>query len=195
MTTEQALFTRSDSKCETCGASDGLVVFVVSPRDEGVADNCVLLCATCTDQIKNADKIDVHHWRCLTTSAWSQTPAVQVVAWRMLSQLRGEGWALELLDTLYLDGDTLAWAKDGFQSGDDGEEVAAKHLDAHGAELASGDAVTLIKDLNVKGAGFTAKRGTIVRNISLVANNPKHIEGRVNNQQIVILTEFVKKSN
>jgi len=48
--------------------------------------------------------------------------------------------------------------------------------------------------LNVKGAGFTAKRGTAVRNISLVPDTPGHIEGRVNGQQIVILTKFVKRS-
>jgi len=52
----------------------------------------------------------------------------------------------------------------------------------------------LIKDLNVKGGGFTAKRGTAVRGISLVADNAEHIEGRVSGQQIVILTKFVKKS-
>ena len=68
------------------------------------------------------------------------------------------------------------------------------HRDCHGAVLDVGDTVTLIKDLKVKGAGFTAKRGTAVRNIGLVADNPAHIEGRVNDQRIVILTEFVKKS-
>ncbi len=51
----------------------------------------------------------------------------------------------------------------------------------------------LIKDLPVKGANFTAKRGTAVRGISLVADNPAHIEGRVEGQRIVILTEFVRK--
>ena len=51
----------------------------------------------------------------------------------------------------------------------------------------------LIKDLPVKGAGFTAKRGTAVRNISLVPDNETHIEGRVEGQRIVILTQFVKK--
>ena len=51
----------------------------------------------------------------------------------------------------------------------------------------------MIKDLPVKGAGFTAKRGTPVRGISLVADNEAHIEGRVEGQRIVILTEFVKK--
>jgi len=54
--------------------------------------------------------------------------------------------------------------------------------------------VTLIKDLPVKGAGFIAKRGTAVRGISLVEENTSHIEGRVDGQRIVILTQFVKKA-
>jgi len=53
--------------------------------------------------------------------------------------------------------------------------------------------VVLIKDLKVKGAGFTAKRGTAVRNISLVHDNAEHIEGKINGQKIVILTQYVKK--
>ena len=59
--------------------------------------------------------------------------------------------------------------------------------------LAQRDNVVLIKDLWVKGACFTAKRGTTVRVISLVQDNDDHIEGRVEGQRIVILTEFVKK--
>jgi protein PhnA len=56
----------------------------------------------------------------------------------------------------------------------------------------SGDNVTLIKDLDVKGGNFTAKRGTPVRNISLT-DNPEHIEGRVNGVRIVLLTCYLKK--
>ena len=67
--------------------------------------------------------------------------------------------------------------------------------DAVGNVLNDGDSVVLIKDLPVKGAGFTAKRGTAVRGISLVADNAGHIEGRVEGQRIVILTEFVKKKS
>ena len=71
--------------------------------------------------------------------------------------------------------------------------TGAAHRDSNGAVLAQGDTVILIKDLPVKGAGFTAKRGTAVRGISLVADNAGQIEGRVEAQRIVILTEFVKK--
>lgn len=124
---------------------------------------------------------------------WSQVPAVQVMAWRMLRRLSSEGWAQGLLDMLYLDEKTLAWA----QATDEGQdhEPTAKHLDSNGATLTAGDSVTLIKDLDVKGANFTAKRGTVVRGISLVADNPEHIEARVNGQRIIILTQFVKKAS
>ena len=47
--------------------------------------------------------------------------------------------------------------------------------------------------MKVKGGGFTAKRGTAVRRISLVHDNAGHIEGRVEGQQVVILTEYVKR--
>jgi protein PhnA len=73
------------------------------------------------------------------------------------------------------------------------DDEVVRHLDSNGVVLEAGDTVTLIKDLNVKGSSLTAKRGTAVRNISLVPDNPEHIEGRVEGQQIVILTKFVKK--
>jgi len=136
--------------------------------------------------------MDAHHWRCLNESMWSQVPAVQVVAWRMLTRLSTEGWAQGLRDMLYLDEKTQVWA----QATDEGKsnETTVKHVDSNGTTLESGDTVTLIKDLDVKGANFTAKRGTVVRGISLVADNPEHIEARVNGQRIVILTQFVKKA-
>jgi protein PhnA len=59
------------------------------------------------------------------------------------------------------------------------------HVDSNGVLLATCDTVVLIKDLPVKGKGFTAKRGTAVQRISLVADNPAHIEGRVDGQRIV----------
>lgn len=193
MSTEKALHARSESKCELCSATESLGVYEVPPDSDGNADQCVLICDACRDQIENPEKLDVNHWRCLNDSMWSQVPAVQVMAWRMLTRLSTEGWPQDLLDMLYLDEDTLAWAKASGEGASD--EDAVKHIDSNGAVLEAGDTVTLTKDLNVKGANFTAKRGTAVRGISLVADNPEHIEGRVNGQQIVILTKFVKKSN
>jgi protein PhnA len=192
MSTETDLQTRSESKCELCAATDNLNVYQVPPSSKGSADECVLICVICQEQLENTHEVEVNHWRCLNDSMWSQVPAVQVMAWRMLTRLSTENWAQDLLDMLYLDDETLAWAQATGEGVSDDDAV--KHIDSNGAVLESGDTVTLIKDLNVKGAGFTAKRGTAVRGISLVADNAEHIEGRVNGQQIVILTKFVKKS-
>ncbi|PTN07662.1 phosphonoacetate hydrolase [Mangrovibacterium marinum] len=185
MSIEKALKDRSGSVCELCGNTEGLSVYALPPVTENDSDKCVLLCSTCNSQIEEPETMDANHWRCLNDSMWSTVPAVQVLAWRLLNQLK----QFDLVDMMYLDEETLAWAKSGLV------EDGAKHVDSNGAVLKAGDSVVLIKDLVVKGAGFTAKRGTAVRNISLVADNPEHIEGKVNGQQIVILTQYVKKSN
>ena len=192
MSTEQTLKIRSESKCELCASTENLGVYKIQPNSNDNADESVFICEICREQIENPEKVDVNHWRCLNDSMWSQIPAVQVMAWRMLTRLRNEGWPQDLLDMLYLDEETLSWAQASGEGAS--EEDAVKHVDSNGAVLEAGDTVTLIKDLNVKGANFTAKRGTAVRGISLVADNAEHIEGRVEGQRIVILTKFVKKS-
>lgn len=189
MNTENELFARSESKCELCGAGNELGIYEVPPGSNGSADECLLICNTCRGQIENPDTVDVNHWRCLNDSMWSQVPAVQVMAWRMLTRLRAEGWTQDLLDMMYLEDATRIWA----EADADGAEETLVHRDSNGAVLAAGDTVTLIKDLDVKGSSITAKRGTAVRNIRLVQDNAGQIEGRVDGQQIVILTKFVKK--
>ena len=122
---------------------------------------------------------------------WSEVPAVQIMAWRMLTRLKTEGWPQDLLDMLYLDEETLAWAK----ASGLGETASDKivHRDSNGVILETGDTVVLIKDLPVRGSSMVAKRGTAVRRISLDHDNAEHIEGKVDGIQIVILTKFVKK--
>lgn len=193
MSIERALRERSESRCELCGATEGLHGYEVPPESGEAIDTCVLVCITCRDQIDNPDRVDVNHWRCLNESMWSQLPAGQVMAWRMLTRLSVEGWPQDLLDMLSLDENALVWAQ--ATGGGSSENETVKHSDSNGAELKAGDVVTLVKDLKVKGANFTAKRGTMVRSISLLVDNPGQIEGRVNGQQIVILTKFVKKAN
>lgn len=168
--------------CDLCAADAPLSETHVGPSPHaGVAQ----LCATCVEQIDGMP--ETNHWRSLSSTMWSENPAVQVLAWRMLDRLKAEPWAQDLLDMLYLEDDTRVWAEAGrFVE-------AVVHKDANGAVLAQGDTIVLIKDLVVKGGGFTAKRGTAVPRISLVADTPAHIEGRVEGQRIVILTEFVKK--
>lgn len=189
MSIEEELYKRSDSKCELCTNPENLSVYDVPPNSDSNANTCILVCDICKEQIENHDKINVNHWHCLKDSMWSQVPAVQVVVWRMLNLLSSESWSQSLLDMMYLDDDTLSWAK---SVNENSENI--KHVDSNGVTLTSGDTVVVIKDLNVKGAGFVVKRGTAVRNIRLVHDNSEHIEGKVNGQQIVILTKYVKKS-
>ncbi len=190
MSVEKELIARSGLACELCSAKDELSVYEVPESASNGAGESVYVCATCKDQIEDQGKIDPNHWRRLNDSMWSTVPAVQVMAWRMLTRLKAEGWPQDLLDMMYLDEETLAWAKADYVDPED----TIKHIDSNGVQLQAGDTVVLIKDLNVKGGGFTAKRGTAVRGISLVHDNPEHIEGKVNGQQIVLLTQFVKKS-
>ena len=66
--------------------------------------------------------------------------------------------------------------------------------DSNGTVLADGDAVTLIKDLKVKGTSVTLKRGTLVKNIRLTGD-PDEIEANVEKVRgLVLRTEFVKKA-
>ncbi|AYD00718.1 alkylphosphonate utilization protein [Neorhizobium sp. NCHU2750] len=80
-------------------------------------------------------------------------------------------------------------------------EMAAKAAaasavkDSAGNVLADGDAVTLIKDLKVKGAGQTLKQGTVIRSIRLT-DNPEEIDCRHETiKGLVLRTEFVRKKN
>lgn len=174
------------STCALCGSETDLTAVNVPPSEQNVT-----LCATCRTGVEGSIS-DAPHWRCLSDAIWSVEPAAQVTAYRLLSRLNSEAWARDLLDIAYLEPENLTWAEAGLADEDEISDLV--HRDTNGVVLAAGDSVVLIKDLNVKGAGFTAKRGTAVRNISLVQDNEGHIEGRVNSQQIVILTEFVKKS-
>ncbi|CAO4152453.1 hypothetical protein LPLAFNJD_LOCUS3700 [Methylorubrum aminovorans] len=65
--------------------------------------------------------------------------------------------------------------------------------DAAGNILADGDAVTLIKDLKVKGANQTLKQGTVIRSIRLT-DDPEEIDCRHDSiKGLVLRTEFVRK--
>jgi protein PhnA len=119
---------------------------------------------------------------------WNENLSVQIVSWRMLSRLKKQ----DLVEMMYLDEDALALAKSTGEDEDDEGKII--HKDTNGNILNDGDSVVLIKDLDVKGANFTAKRGAAVHNIKLIWNNAEHIEGRVENQTIVILTKYVKKT-
>ncbi|NCG21782.1 MAG: PhnA domain protein [Rhodobacterales bacterium] len=187
-TLDSIILDRANHPCELCSSTDNLDGYEVSPSDH--ADNLIAACDVCLAQLTGQD-LDAKHWFCLKESIWSEVAAVQVTAFRMLHRLKSEPWAPEVLDQAYLDEDTLAWAQDGLDD-DHGDRI--KTLDSNGTALSDGDSVTLIKDLDVKGGGFTAKRGTLVKGIRLIEGDPDNIEGRVNKMSLVLKVKFLKKA-
>lgn len=186
--TEKRLKDRSGSVCEISGSDENLVVYIVAPKTEAIPENCILITKSLRDQIENKDLMNANDWRGLSDSMWNENLPVQIVSWRMHARLKNN----DMLDMMYLDEDALEWAKATGE--DEDEEGKIIHKDSNGNILLDGDSVVLIKDLDVKGATFTAKRGAAVHNIKLVWDNANQIEGRVENQHIVILTQYVKKT-
>lgn len=182
---------RARGACELCGGASELGTILVAGGPSGVAATLVA-CGTCRAQLDGSASFDVARWFGLRETIWSDVPAVQVQSWRLLKRLASEGWARDLLEQVYLDEERAAWAEAGAAEAD--ESPAAIVVDSNGTVLVEGDSVTLIKDLDVKGAGFTAKRGTLVKNIRLTGD-PAHVEARVNGVAIVLKTMFLKKAN
>ena len=187
---KSSLMTRAGSICELCSADAGLSVYDVLPNAGASLDTSVLVCEHCLGQLDGSAPMDANHWRCLSESMWSEHAAVKVVAYRMLKGLGATPWAEDLLGQIYLDEETQQWADSGLAA--EPEETFTV-VDSNGTTLGAGDSVTLIKDLDVKGANFTAKRGTVVKNISLT-DDPKFVEGRVNGIRIVLVAAYLKKA-
>lgn len=150
-----------------------------------------MLCGKCLAQIEKKSELDSNHWHCLTESMWSEVPAGQIMAWRMLDRLRTESCAMDNLEMRYLTDENLAWAK---ATGDHESDAAVNlHTDTNGQLLQNDDSVVLIKSLDVKGSTLNAKMGTVVKNIRIVEDNTNQIEGKIEGQQIVILAKYVRK--
>lgn len=192
MKLEEILKQRSGGVCELSGETGNLNLYEVEPTDGNQPERAILISDKVLAQIEKREEPDSAYWeKFLSNSMWSEVPGVQVVSWRMLNRFRNESWAAEALDMMYLDDETLEWAK---ASGDHtGDGTVELHKDSNGNILKNGDTVTLTKDLDVKGSSLVAKIGTAVRNIRLVRDNPEQIEGKIDGQSIVILTKFVKK--
>lgn len=186
--TEKRLKDRSGSLCEISGNDQNLVVYLIEPKTEDSPENCILISQKLKNQIEKPETTNPNDWRGLSDSMWNENLPVQIVSWRMHARLKNT----DMLEMMYLDEDALEWAKATGEADDDEGKII--HKDSNGNILLDGDSVVLIKDLDVKGANFTAKRGAAVHNIKLVWDNAEHIEGRVENQHIVILTQYVKKT-
>lgn len=191
MNLEREINKRSNSACELCTSTEDLTVYAVQPQLKGDITENLHACAVCVHQIENPDQMDVNHWRCLNDSMWSEEPAVKVIAWRMLTRLRHEGWPQDLLDMMYFEDELMEYATATGEG--DAPEDKVIHRDSNGVIIEAGDSVVLIKDLPVKGSSMIAKRGTAVRRVSLDHENAEYIEGKVDGQQIVIITKYVKK--
>ena len=194
MSLSKKLQARSNGTCELCETAEAVNIYNVPHGSGADIDTNVHLCDKCLAQINIKEELDSSYWSAfLPNTMWSEVPAVQVLAWRMLNRFRSESWAHDAIEMLYLDEDNLEWAKATGEHLSDIED--SLHRDCNGTLLIGGDSVSLIKDLDVKGSSINAKMGTAVRNIRLDLNDPTHIEGKIDGQSIMILTKFVRKIN
>ena len=181
---------RSNQVCELCSnQDDNLTAYTVPPKTDELTDNQVVLCTDCLEQIQAGDYSNIHHWRCVEGSIWSEAPAVQVLSYKILSNLPSEEWARDAMESVSLDESLITWAN----AEDNLESEKVIHKDSYGVILEAGDTVLLTQNLNVKGTNYIAPKGTVVRKIRLVHDNAEQIEGKINGDTIVILTKFVRK--
>lgn len=105
---------RAKSKCELTGES-GVPLRAYEIPPVGVdpdIDHTLLLSEACHEVLERPDKLSGRKWQCLSEAVWSEMPAVQVVAWRMLKCLaKREDWARDAIDGVFLDPEVELWAR------------------------------------------------------------------------------------
>ncbi len=170
--------------CELCGSSEDVSVLEL-PISDGSEDQSVYVCANCKAQIESGE-LDETHFNCLNDAMWSETPAAKIMSYILWSELGRQ----DMVEMMYLEEDELKLAEQAVHA----KANKVTFRDANGVELLAGDSIVILKDLDVKGAGFTAKRGTTVTRISLPHDMDDHVEGRVNGTKIYLKTEFIKKA-
>ena len=96
-------------------------------------------------------------------------------------------------DEYVYDEDRGEWRSAGDLAARKAAEGTVEVRDSVGNLLADGDQVTLIKDLEVKGAGQTLKRGTLIKSIRLTGD-AQEIDCRFDGiKGLVLRAEFVRK--
>nr|WP_312964935.1 zinc ribbon domain-containing protein YjdM [Stenotrophomonas indicatrix] len=100
------------------------------------------------------------------------------------------------LENTYVDGALWICADCGFEwTAEEGTGSTLVVRDSNGNTLQTGDTVTVIKDLKVKGSSIPLKQGTVIRNIRLVEDDAEHIEGSSDKiKGLVLKTCFLKKA-
>jgi protein PhnA len=104
---------RSRAKCELCTESGvSLSLYEVPPAPkEPALDHVLHICQICSIQLEKPKKIEPNHWRILSETIWSEVPAAQVMAIRLLKHLsKKEPWAQEILEGAFVDEELTDWA-------------------------------------------------------------------------------------
>ena len=98
------------------------------------------------------------------------------------------------MDNTYFDGTMTVCPDCGLEWDAIAVEVVVDSTprDSNGAELLNGDAVTVIKDLKVRGSSMVIKRGTKVKSIRLT-DDPEEVDCKIDGSSIVLKTCFLKK--
>lgn len=89
-----------------------------------------------------------------------------------------------------------AWLVDllhAFEQNAEGSAATKTPKDSNGTPLSEGDAVTVIKDLKVKGGSSDLKRGTLIKKIHLI-DDAENVECRIDGSTLVLKTIFLKKA-
>lgn len=92
----------------------------------------------------------------------------------------------------YFDGTLYNCADCGAEWNEQAAPVDGVAKDSNGTLLEDGDAVTVIKDLKVKGSSMVIKRGTRVKSIRLT-ENPEEVDCKIEGSSIVLKSCFLKK--
>ncbi|MCB1232603.1 MAG: phnA protein [Verrucomicrobiae bacterium] len=105
---------RARSRCELCETTGVKLTAYEVPPEPKVPDfdRCLFLCDRCREQAENPKRFEPgEEWRCLAQAIWSEVPAVQVMAVRLLRrQADSQNWARETLEQAYLDPEIETWA-------------------------------------------------------------------------------------
>lgn len=105
---------RAKSKCELTGVAGAVLrPYEVPPvGTEPELERTILVSEACLEVLANPASLQGRSWQILAETVWSELPAVQVVALRMLQRLaKKEDWAREVVEELFLDEEVETWAK------------------------------------------------------------------------------------
>ncbi|MBT8036733.1 MAG: phnA protein [Verrucomicrobiae bacterium] len=101
---------RSKSKCELSGASGvPLHIYEIPPAPTAPdPTRCIMLCEQVIDQLNKPNQLAPDQWHHLSELVWSDIPAIQIMAYRILTHIAKKHiWAQDILDEAYLDDEIM----------------------------------------------------------------------------------------